>query len=120
MRTNGNGVVRSDGDGTVPLLSLGFMAVEGWRRAVHNPHGVRITAREYEHAQELSLNLRHLVNGPLSADHVGILSNEELIMDVLKIAAGRDEPGERILSEIRAIADSVPQDLHLWRSGRKL
>lgn len=35
-----------DGDGTVSLLSLGAMCVEGWKRNRWNPGGINITTVE--------------------------------------------------------------------------
>jgi hypothetical protein len=45
-----SGVQFSDGDGTVPLLSLGALC-EGWRTTkLLNPANVSVTIREYVHA----------------------------------------------------------------------
>jgi len=41
-----NGVKMGDGDGTVSLLSLGAMCVEGWKRNRWNPGGIKITTVE--------------------------------------------------------------------------
>jgi phospholipid:diacylglycerol acyltransferase len=35
-----------EGDGTVSLLSLGAMCVEGWKRERWNPAGIKITTVE--------------------------------------------------------------------------
>lgn len=35
-----------EGDGTVSLLSLGAMCVEGWKRPRWNPAGIKITTVE--------------------------------------------------------------------------
>lgn len=32
-----NGVVLGEGDGTIPLLSLGYMCADGWQRPELNP-----------------------------------------------------------------------------------
>ena len=104
----GKGVVFADGDGTVPLLSLGFMPIEGWKRPEHNPHGVKTVVREYRHMNDLVISSRHLHAGPRSGDHVGIMSNAEVIADVVRIAGGR-EPEERVVSQIREIAARVPK-----------
>ena len=37
-----HGVQLGDGDGTVPLVSLGAMCAQGWRSATLNPHGVKV------------------------------------------------------------------------------
>jgi phospholipid:diacylglycerol acyltransferase len=41
-----NGVKLGEGDGTVSLLSLGAMCVEGWKRKRWNPAGIKITTVE--------------------------------------------------------------------------
>ncbi len=41
-----NGVKLGEGDGTVSLLSLGAMCVEGWKRKRWNPAGIKVTTIE--------------------------------------------------------------------------
>jgi phospholipid:diacylglycerol acyltransferase len=41
-----NGIKLGEGDGTVSLLSLGAMCVEGWKRKRWNPAGIKITTVE--------------------------------------------------------------------------
>ena len=41
-----NGVKLGEGDGTVSLLSLGAMCVDGWKRERWNPAGIKITTVE--------------------------------------------------------------------------
>jgi hypothetical protein len=41
-----NGVKMGEGDGTVSLLSLGAMCVDGWKRRRWNPAGIKITTVE--------------------------------------------------------------------------
>ena len=41
-----NGVRMGEGDGTVNLLSLGAMCVEGWKRPTWNPWGINVTVVE--------------------------------------------------------------------------
>jgi phospholipid:diacylglycerol acyltransferase len=36
-----------DGDGTVPLLSLGALCAGGWRTRRLNPSGLQVVLREY-------------------------------------------------------------------------
>jgi phospholipid:diacylglycerol acyltransferase len=96
------GVRDSDGDGTVPLISLGYNCARLWRgkdstpasaataRATsHNPGGARVITREFQHKPENG-NLR---GGESTGDHVDILGNRRLITDLLYIAAGRDYSG---------------------------
>jgi len=41
-----NGVKLGEGDGTVSLLSLGAMCVEGWKYKRWNPAGIQVTTVE--------------------------------------------------------------------------
>jgi len=41
-----NGVKLGEGDGTVSLLSLGAMCVEGWKRKRWNPAGIKVITVE--------------------------------------------------------------------------
>jgi hypothetical protein len=41
-----NGVKLGEGDGTVSLLSLGAMCVEGWKRERWNPAGIKVITVE--------------------------------------------------------------------------
>jgi phospholipid:diacylglycerol acyltransferase len=41
-----NGVKMGEGDGTVSLLSLGAMCVEGWKRQRWNPAGMKVVTVE--------------------------------------------------------------------------
>jgi len=50
--TNGNvdrGVVMGEGDGTVNLLSTGYMCTKGWKMKRYNPAGVQIKTYEMPH-----------------------------------------------------------------------
>ncbi|RKP07295.1 Lecithin:cholesterol/phospholipid:diacylglycerol acyltransferase [Thamnocephalis sphaerospora] len=71
-----NGVFVGEGDGTVPLLSLGYMCVDGWRIPRYNPAGIPVYTREYLH-RPASI-VRDLRGGAGSAEHVDILGNAEL------------------------------------------
>ncbi|KPI83674.1 putative phospholipid:diacylglycerol acyltransferase [Leptomonas seymouri] len=83
------GVRFTDGDETVPLLSLAYMcrAVNGWRRNVG-----RVVTREYNHNVK-NASLLDLRGGPSSGRHVDILGNFDMLEDILKIASGIDEVG---------------------------
>ena len=50
-----NGVKMGEGDGTVSLLSLGAMCVEGWKRERWNPGGVRVVTVEVRTLRASSL-----------------------------------------------------------------
>ena len=61
-----NGVVNGDGDGTVPLESLGYMCVEGWKKGGKlNPAAASVVTREYVHSPDGSAR-----GGSDTADHV--------------------------------------------------
>lgn len=44
-----HGVVMGEGDGTVSLLSAGYMCAKGWKSKRYNPAGVQITTYEMPH-----------------------------------------------------------------------
>lgn len=43
------GMIKAEGDGSVPLLSLGFMCARGWKTRHFNPAGATVLTREYPH-----------------------------------------------------------------------
>lgn len=106
------GVQLADGDGTVPLLSLGYMCARGWRRGgALNPSNASAAVREYRHepamggADGAPID-EALRGGRRTADHVDIMGNVELLADLLAIAT-RPPPGgehplpaERVMSNI--------------------
>lgn len=100
------GIRYSDGDGTVPLVSLGYMCARGWRGTKFNPGGVDVRIREYKH-NPVSI-IYDPRGGPATSDHVDIMGNHELIKDILRVV-GRayDAVPERIESSILDIADRV-------------
>lgn len=49
MNLQDRGVFKSDGDGTVPLISTGLMCYKGWRTQRLNPANISIVSREYVH-----------------------------------------------------------------------
>jgi len=101
------GVQNAEGDGTIPLLSLGYMCVEGWvKHKRFNPWNVTCINREYQHIP-LSL-LQDIRGGPYTADHVDIMGNYHLNEDVIRIVSGKqEEVEERILSPIREFSAKV-------------
>lgn len=101
-----DGIRYVDGDGTVPLVSLGYMCARGWRSAKFNPSGLEVRTREYVH-DPVSI-LYDPRGGPATADHVDIMGNHALIRDLLLIAAREyDLVPENISSRILDIADRV-------------
>lgn len=90
MRNITNGVRFSDGDGSVPLLSLGYMCQKfAEPRSKHNPSGIKVFTRERLHTPGMSLTDPGR-GGPLSGEHVDILGNVGVIEDVVRIATGLD------------------------------
>eukprot|EP00727_Mastigamoeba_balamuthi_P014135 m51a1_g9344 putative phospholipid:diacylglycerol acyltransferase (608) ;mRNA; f:74168-76142 len=103
-----NGVHETDGDGTVPLMSLGYMCTRGWRRPELNPAGAKTFTREYKHDPTPGLDIR---GGPKTADHVDILGNTDVLRDLIAIVAGQ-ELEEKIHSNIREISARVDAALN--------
>ena len=109
---SGGGVVQGDGDGTVPLASLGYHCASGWGGSRLNPSKVRVRLKEYEHEapDPLATLLRPLdalagLGNDRDADHVTILGNKEVIGDLLDIVAYEgDGFEERIGSDICSVA----------------
>ncbi|KAF9131114.1 hypothetical protein BGW39_002198 [Mortierella sp. 14UC] len=101
------GVHQGDGDGTVPLLSTGYMCVDGWSKKLYNPSGLKVITREFTHQSSLSpVDIR---GGKRTADHVDILGNYQVTKDLLAIVAGRDGEGleEQIYSKIKEYSAKV-------------
>lgn len=93
-----------EGDGTVSLLSLGAMCVEGWKQKRYNPAGIKVVTREILHQPD-ELDLR---GGPKTGDHVDILGAHDLNDAVLLAAVGRgDQIEERIYSPIKQYAANI-------------
>ncbi|KAG9233065.1 Lecithin:cholesterol acyltransferase-domain-containing protein [Amylocarpus encephaloides] len=105
--TQGNidrGVVLGEGDGTVNLLSLGYMCNKGWNMHRYNPAGVKVKVYEMPHEPD-RFSPR---GGPNTGDHVDILGRQSLNDLILRVAAGKgDEIGDNVISDIRKYADRV-------------
>ncbi|XXH01126.1 hypothetical protein Hte_007477 [Hypoxylon texense] len=99
-----HGVIMGEGDGTVNLLSTGYMCSKGWHMKRYNPAGVKITVVEMPHEPE-RFNPR---GGPNTADHVDILGRQNLNELVLRVVAGKGYMIEdNIISNIHEYADKV-------------
>lgn len=63
------GLLLGEGDGTVALLSLGAMCVEGWKRGTRwNPHGVKVITQEASGPMtSLTVTVLMMSRVPLSA-----------------------------------------------------
>ncbi|ORY79434.1 Lecithin:cholesterol acyltransferase-domain-containing protein [Protomyces lactucae-debilis] len=92
------GVQMGEGDGTVALLSSGYMCAHAWKEIPRfNPSKIPIKVYEMQHEEDL-FDIR---GGPKTADHVDILGRPELSELILRVAAGHGEQiEEQILSEI--------------------
>jgi len=99
-----HGVVMGEGDGTVNLLSTGYMCNRGWTMKRYNPAGSKITVVEMPHEPE-RFSPR---GGPKTADHVDILGSQSLNELIIKVAAGKgDTIGNYVVSNIMEYADKV-------------
>ena len=80
------GVKFSDGDGSVPLLSLGYLCVDTWKRKELNPSGSMVLTKEYPNSEEFHMG-DPMRGGPHAADHVDILGNVDMTEDFLRIVS---------------------------------
>ncbi|EKM53495.1 uncharacterized protein PHACADRAFT_197922 [Phanerochaete carnosa HHB-10118-sp] len=102
-----NGVKMGEGDGTVSLLSLGAMCVEGWKRKRWNPAGMKVVTVELPHKPVSTIPR----GGGTSSDHVDILGNIDLNEIILKVATGvQHEVQDNFVSNIREYAQRVQWD----------
>ena len=119
-RNVSNGVQITKGDGTVPLVSLGFMSFSGWKHRInesypayatyghiYNPYRVQTITREYWHSPVPKL--KDLRGGPSAADHVNILGNGELMLDILRIVCNFEvqKVSERIYSDLVDLVSGI-------------
>jgi phospholipid:diacylglycerol acyltransferase len=99
-----HGVVMGEGDGTVNLLSLGYMCNKGWNMHRYNPAGIQVKVYEMPHDP----NRFSPRGGPNTGDHVDILGRQSLNDLILRVAAGKgDGIGENVVSDIMKYADRV-------------
>ncbi|KAF5384535.1 hypothetical protein D9757_006461 [Collybiopsis confluens] len=102
-----NGVKMGEGDGTVSLISLGAMCVEGWKRRHWNPAQINVTVVELPHRPILSMPR----GGANTSDHVDILGSTAVNEIILKIATGvGHEVQESLVSDIRTYATRIQWD----------
>lgn len=100
-----NGIIMCDGDGTVPLVSSGYMHYRGWKTTNLNPSGIKTIVREYKNDYNLIKGLR---GGPKTSDHVDILGNHSLMRDIIKICCGEEEEiDDNIISNLKEICDEI-------------
>ncbi|KAI9052391.1 hypothetical protein LZ554_003739 [Drepanopeziza brunnea f. sp. 'monogermtubi'] len=99
-----HGVILGEGDGTVPLLSTGYMCNKGWNIHRYNPAGVKIKVYEMPHEPD-RFSPR---GGPKTGDHVDILGRQSLNDLILRVAAGKgDEIEDFVQSNIKEYAENV-------------
>ncbi|KAH9927405.1 LACT-domain-containing protein [Amylocystis lapponica] len=102
-----NGVKMGEGDGTVNLLSLGSMCVEGWKRKRWNPAGMKVVTVELPHNPVPTIPR----GGGTTSDHVDILGATALNEIILKVATGAgDEVQDSFVSRIREYARKIQWD----------
>nr|VWP02474.1 Zn(2)-C6 fungal-type domain-containing protein [Ganoderma boninense] len=102
-----NGVKMGEGDGTVSLLSLGAMCVEGWKRERWNPAGIKVTTVELPHNPVATIPR----GGGTTSDHVDILGSTGLNEIILQVATGAgEEVQDTFVSNIREYAKRVKWD----------
>jgi phospholipid:diacylglycerol acyltransferase len=90
-----NGIILSDGDGTVPVESLGLMCAQEWKSGARlNPHNLTVNVRELVHGDSYSVLSRATSVGGSSVDHVDIMGNRVVVRDVLQLALGLDKTME--------------------------
>ncbi|KAJ3861987.1 phospholipid:diacylglycerol acyltransferase [Lentinula novae-zelandiae] len=102
-----NGVKMGEGDGTVSLISLGAMCVEGWKRRRWNPAGINVTVVELSHRPVPSMPR----GGANTSDHVDILGSTTLNEIIVKVATGAgNEIEEAFVSNIRTYSQRIQWD----------
>ena len=118
------GVVLGEGDGTVPLLSIGYMCSRGWKIRRYNPAATQVITFEMPHepdrfnprggpntGQSLALSPQHegaaLTCGYIG-DHVDILGRQSLNDLILRVAAGKgDSIEDHVVSNIVEYSKNV-------------
>ncbi|KAK6387215.1 phospholipid:diacylglycerol acyltransferase [Exophiala oligosperma] len=100
-----HGVVFGEGDGTVNLLSTGYMCAKGWKKIKrYNPAGVKVTTYEMPHEPD-RFSPR---GGPNTGDHVDILGRSSLNDLILRVAGGKGHDiEEKYESRIWEISEKV-------------
>mmetsp|Transcript_9886 Transcript_9886/g.17989 ORF Transcript_9886/g.17989 Transcript_9886/m.17989 type:complete len:590 (+) Transcript_9886:847-2616(+) len=103
-----HGVMIADGDGSVPLVSLGYMCVDSWVRPEtgYNPSGAQVVTREYKDRKGFQVE-DPLRGGPGSADHVDVMGNLDMTLDVIKVVTDFQPVEELITSDIRNIIQRI-------------
>jgi phospholipid:diacylglycerol acyltransferase len=107
-----HGIKYGDGDGSVPLMSLGYMCSGPWRDKTSglNPSGSKVIVREYLHQPEFVVD-DPMRKGPHSSEHVDMLGNVEMMEDLMKIVTDYelDSLEDKILSDIKGIVQRIAE-----------
>lgn len=99
-----HGVVMGEGDGTVNVLSTGYMCNKGWKMKRYNPANIPITTYEMPHEPD-RFSPR---GGPNTGDHVDILGRSSLNDMILRVAGGKGHLiGDNVKSNILDYAEKV-------------
>lgn len=99
------GVALSDGDGTVPLLSLGLAGRGLWKgKTKWNPSGLKSVVREYP--LDVNTPVYEIRGGINAADHVDIMGNYNMMESILRIAGGQAIE-ENIESQVDDIVEEI-------------
>jgi phospholipid:diacylglycerol acyltransferase len=101
-----HGVRQVDGDGSIPLASLGY-ACRNWRADKSlNPANASVVIREYPHVA-LPLSVAGL-QGKSEGDHVNIMGNERMIADIIAVVAGaHGSVRDSVSSALDALARAI-------------
>jgi len=106
------GVRFGDGDGTVPLVSLGQPCVGGWATKELNPSGTKVITREYQDKSVFQVD-DPLRGGPEAAIHVDILGNRQMTEDIMRIVTGHkvEKVEQRLISDIEEVSRKINDKL---------
>ncbi|KAH8074116.1 O-acyltransferase [Aureococcus anophagefferens] len=119
----GSGVIAGDGDGTVPILSLGYLCASGYGTKARNPARVRVRTKEYAHEHTTTYDALRSPLDTISglandkdSDHITsaapLLGNREMTYDVIDVVAyGGAHFEERVESDICDLAAELRAEL---------
>ena len=108
-RNTKHGMKFVDGDGSVSLLSLGYVCADAWTRRSSglNPSGTKVVTLEYMNKNEFTAD-DPFRGGPRSAEHVDILGNTGMMEDFLRVVSDFNPPKEnKIESNLLEIAKEI-------------
>jgi len=105
-----HGIKYSDGDGSVPILSLGYMCAGPWRNQTSglNPSRSKVITREYKHRTGFTVD-DPMRKGPNSSEHVDVLGNHDMLQDFVRIVSDEDVDSvtDNIISDIEGIVKRI-------------